>query len=110
VTGSPRCPSAVAAARAIALRSPSSATLASDPVTSIGSAAGSGATRTSDRHAGRAIGSTGPTWNRRLRTAMPRARSCAVIVSARSDSSCAHVAVAVRTCSTPRSSLVGRAR
>ncbi|MBK8251869.1 MAG: hypothetical protein IPK82_04280 [Polyangiaceae bacterium] len=67
-------------------------------------------TRTSVRHAGRAIGSTGPTWKRRDFTFIPRARSCSTILSARSDNSCAHVEVAVLTCSTPLSSFTGRAR
>jgi hypothetical protein len=104
------CPRVIAAASAIAARRSRSVTAASCSATAGGSGTGSGARRTSDRHAGRASGSTGPTWNRRLRTTMPRLRSCAAIVSASSDSSCAHVAVAARTWSTPRSSLVGRAR
>jgi hypothetical protein len=103
-------PRLFAAARAIASRSSASVTCASDARTSSGSAAGDGAERFSVRHEGRASGSTRPTWKRSCVTASPRARSCSTIVSASSDSSCAHVELAVRTCSTPRSSLVGRAR
>ncbi|MFO0587728.1 MAG: hypothetical protein U0441_09320 [Polyangiaceae bacterium] len=99
-----------AAAFAIADRRSASSTFASDVFTTGGSFTGSGDRRTSVRHEGRAIGSTAPTWNRIDRTSTPRARSCATIVSASSDSSCAHVELAVRTCSTPRTSRVGRAR
>ena len=103
-------PRLTAAARAIASRSSSLGTAASDRFTSAGSAAGSGALRVSVRHDGLASGSTEPTWNRSDLTSSPRARSFVTIASASSDSSCVHPAVAARTWSTPRSSFVGRAR
>lgn len=103
-------PRFLAAAFAIASRSSRSATLPSSCRTSIGSGASFGVGRTSSRQGGRATGSTLPTRKRSDCTGRPRARSCVVIASPSIESSCAHVELAARTCSTPRSSLSGRAR
>lgn len=109
-TGGSPYPRLAAAARAIASRSSGISTAASEPLTSGGSAAGPRTVRVSVLHDGLASGSTEPTWNRNDLTSSPRARSFVTIASASSDSSCVHPDVAVRTCSTPRSSFVGRAR
>jgi hypothetical protein len=107
-----RChPRFFSAAYRIASRSSASCTRATSPATFAGSRTATGAVRTvSSRVLLRSGASTVPTRNRNASTGTPRARSCAMMGSPSIDNSCAHVALATRTCRTPRSSFAGMAR